>query len=116
MSDPTPTIKQRAVSIACDAHRIYGQRDDRPTEGHDGALAEYAEDQIREAVAAERERLLPDIQVCIEWLNAAAEECTCDPEMGQCQPYCWTVQASAFRDRIKTKLSPGEIVEFDDAP
>lgn len=51
MTHPTPahTPGERGVSIACDAHRRYGQRDNRETEGYDAGLAEYAADEIEAA-------------------------------------------------------------------
>ena len=38
--------REVAIDIACEAHRIYGQRDARDTDGYDGALAEFIEYKI----------------------------------------------------------------------
>ena len=46
MTEPLPGTLRAAREIAVEAHRIYGQRDNRETEGYDGALAEFAQDAI----------------------------------------------------------------------
>jgi hypothetical protein len=54
MADPTP--EERAIAIAVDAERIYMTGSGIEPEGYDAALAEYACDEIRAAVAAQKER------------------------------------------------------------
>jgi hypothetical protein len=53
MTDLTP--KERGIAISVDAERIYAALRGEEPEGYDGALAEFAADEIRAAVAAERE-------------------------------------------------------------
>ena len=71
---PEPTPKERSRIIADDAHRIYGQRDERDTEGFDGALAELAEDHINAAVEAAIKKNNYAWEVLVVELQAAERE------------------------------------------
>ena len=65
------TTHERAVAIAEDAHRVYGQRDNRSFTGYDGSIAEFADghicDAVRAAVEAQKEK---DAEACVDrWTN-----------------------------------------------
>lgn len=100
---PTDKHAARAAKrIAVGAHRIYGQRDNRETEGFDGALAEFGADVIAEecpteALRAENEKLVKRITGRAERRKKLESEVArlrealeriCEPRMEICACRC----------------------------